>query len=138
MSQNPPQWPAYPQSPHGIPGDETALFNYRTLFPHHFIYGFPLNSSHVLRDVNSGLRQPGDQADNSKLPIPRATYASISANRVRARHACNSCRKQKAKCTGHEPCQRCEDIGVRCVYGIRKREEFNRYAMLCQSFPSGR
>jgi hypothetical protein len=33
MSQNPPQWSAYPQCPHGIPGDETALFNYSTMFP---------------------------------------------------------------------------------------------------------
>lgn len=137
MSQKSPQWQAYPHYPQVILGGETAPFNYRTMLSHHFIYGFLLNGSYTFRNVNSGFPQAGNQAINSKLPIPRAANSTISSDRVRASHACNNCRERKAKCTGRQPCQRCDDTGVTCVYGIRKREEFIRYVMLAEAFHHG-
>ncbi len=36
--------------------------------------------------------------------------------RVRARHACESCRKRKRKCNGMEPCGECVGYGYECSF----------------------
>ena len=70
--------------------------------------------------VNSMLPQPSHHAVDSKLPIPRASNPGIFTNRVHVRHTCNNCREHKAKCSGNEACQPCEDTGSKCVYRIRR------------------
>lgn len=60
----------------------------------------------------------------AKVAIPRATNLSEQSNvNKRVGHACESCREQKTKCSGDRPtCQRCQDLGLTCLYGDRKRE----------------
>ena len=76
---------------------------------------------------------PGDQVSNPKVAIPRATYSSIPpsiSSSGRVSRACESCREQKAKCSGHRPtCLRCQDNGIRCSYGDRKREKMQKCAL---------
>jgi hypothetical protein len=40
----------------------------------------------------------------------------------RTSHACDYCRKSKAGCSGEQPCIRCRNTRVACVYGDGKRE----------------
>lgn len=60
----------------------------------------------------------------AKVAIPRAPNLSEQSNvNKRVGHACESCREQKTKCSGNRPtCQRCQDLGLTCLYGDRKRE----------------
>ena len=59
-----------------------------------------------------------------KVAIPRASNLSEQSNvNRRVSHACESCREQKTKCSGDRPiCQRCQDLGLTCLYGDRKRD----------------
>lgn len=41
----------------------------------------------------------------------------------RTTHACETCRKAKAGCTGGQPCLRCRNTQVPCVYGDGKRDK---------------
>lgn len=66
----------------------------------------------------------GDQPVNAKVPIPRTAATSTWTSSGRVSRACENCREQKAKCSGHRPtCHRCQESGVRCSYGDRKREK---------------
>lgn len=66
----------------------------------------------------------GNWPMNAKVPIPRTTSASTWTSSGRVSRACENCREQKAKCSGHRPtCQRCQEAGVQCSYGDRKREK---------------
>ncbi|KAJ5605772.1 hypothetical protein N7510_008553 [Penicillium lagena] len=72
-----------------------------------------------------------DQADLSagpmaKVAIPRTTQSSSSNSSGRVSHACENCRDAKAKCSGHQPCNRCKESGQRCSYGDRRREKMAR------------
>lgn len=60
----------------------------------------------------------------AKVAIPRAPSLLEQSNvNKRVGHACESCREQKTKCSGDRPtCQRCQDLGLTCLYGDRKRE----------------
>lgn len=63
-----------------------------------------------------------NQAVNPKVAIPRNVQINTITSSGRVNQACDNCREQKAKCSGNRPtCQRCEDAGVCCVYGDRKR-----------------
>ncbi|KAE8166391.1 fungal-specific transcription factor domain-containing protein [Aspergillus tamarii] len=67
---------------------------------------------------------PGERALNSKVAIPRSANPSNWTSSGRVSRACENCREQKAKCSGHRPtCQRCQEAGTRCSYGDRKREK---------------
>ncbi|KAJ5815409.1 hypothetical protein N7474_007186 [Penicillium riverlandense] len=59
----------------------------------------------------------------AKVAIPRTTQSSSSNSSGRVSHACENCRDAKAKCSGHRPCNRCQDNGQLCSYGDRKREK---------------
>ncbi|KAJ5652616.1 hypothetical protein N7507_010042 [Penicillium longicatenatum] len=60
---------------------------------------------------------------NAKVPIPRASTPGIAKAHGRVSRACENCREQKAKCSGHQPtCNRCAQSGAKCFYGDRKRE----------------
>lgn len=70
---------------------------------------------------------PGERPLNSKVPIPRSIYTGNYTASSRVGRACDNCRKQKTKCSGHRPtCQRCQDVHIRCSYGDRKREKMLR------------
>ncbi|KAJ5798291.1 uncharacterized protein N7503_007587 [Penicillium pulvis] len=61
---------------------------------------------------------------NAKVPIPRASTPGIAKAHGRVSRACEACREQKAKCSGHQPtCNRCAQSGAKCSYGDRKREK---------------
>lgn len=59
-------------------------------------------------------------------PLPRAqgAYSSSSkSEKFRTSHACNTCRKAKAKCSGGMPCDKCRNEDKECVYGEGKRDK---------------
>ncbi|OQE96375.1 hypothetical protein PENNAL_c0001G10135 [Penicillium nalgiovense] len=61
---------------------------------------------------------------NAKVAIPRNAQSSSWTSSGRVSRACENCREQKAKCSGHRPaCHRCLDANVPCSYGDRKREK---------------
>ncbi|KAJ5982394.1 hypothetical protein N7451_012494 [Penicillium sp. IBT 35674x] len=61
---------------------------------------------------------------NAKVPIPRVSTPGTAKAHGRVSRACEACREQKAKCTGHQPtCNRCAQTGAKCSYGDRKREK---------------
>ncbi|KAJ5449306.1 hypothetical protein N7445_004127 [Penicillium cf. griseofulvum] len=61
---------------------------------------------------------------NPKVAIPRTSQPGSWTSSGRVSRACENCREQKAKCSGHHPsCNRCLDSGVQCSYGDRKREK---------------
>lgn len=71
---------------------------------------------------------------NAKVAIPRNTPSSSSTTTGRVSRACENCREQKAKCSGHHPvCHRCQDAGVQCSYGDRKREKMVKWVTLYYS-----
>lgn len=62
-----------------------------------------------------------------KLPIPRLAPLEISRERGRVSRACENCRQQKTKCSGHRPsCRQCEASGLHCLYSCRKREKIEQ------------
>lgn len=83
----------------------------------------------------------GDRSMNAKVPIPRTATPSTWTSSGRVSRACENCREQKAKCSGHRPtCQRCQEAGVSCSYGDRKREKMTKcvewmfYRVTCLHF----
>ena len=42
---------------------------------------------------------------------------SSSQSVTRTGYACDGCKRQKLKCSGGQPCQRCVSNGISCVYG---------------------
>ncbi|KAI9045038.1 putative C6 transcription factor [Aspergillus affinis] len=84
-------------------------------------------------DVISGPSEPSPNASrvvfedgslNKKVQIPRSANSSTWTTSGRVSRACENCREQKAKCSGHRPtCQRCQESGLQCSYGDRKREK---------------
>ena len=70
---------------------------------------------------------PAEPNPTTKVPIPRTTVPNSVVVSGRVSRACEPCREQKAKCSGHQPvCQRCQESGIRCSYGDRKREKLAR------------
>jgi hypothetical protein len=58
------------------------------------------------------------------LPKSRAEYAAFSrTEKNRTSHACNKCRKAKAKCSGGQPCEKCRTEDKECIYGDGKRDK---------------
>ncbi|KAH7317930.1 fungal-specific transcription factor domain-containing protein [Rhexocercosporidium sp. MPI-PUGE-AT-0058] len=57
------------------------------------------------------------------LKHPRTSESSKALKKGRTPHACDFCRKAKAGCTGGNPCTRCLNANVPCVYGDGKRDK---------------
>ncbi|KAJ5607199.1 hypothetical protein N7537_003818 [Penicillium hordei] len=58
-----------------------------------------------------------------KIAIPRGSNSGLWTSNGRVSRACDTCREQKVKCSGHRPaCQRCREGDFTCVYTDRKRE----------------
>ncbi|CAH0057705.1 unnamed protein product [Clonostachys solani] len=45
----------------------------------------------------------------------------VDADRKRVARACDTCRQQKEKCDGHQPCRRCSRIRRPCVFSGKDR-----------------
>jgi hypothetical protein len=60
-------------------------------------------------------------SNQSKIATPSQTF-----------HACDFCRKAKAKCSGDQPCVRCLSFGKQCVYGDGKRDK-EKKQVACRS-----
>jgi hypothetical protein len=83
------------------------------------------NSSDVVTNTSTTVSQ--ERPLNSKVAIPRSTSSNTAPNRGRVSRACENCRDQKVKCSGQRPtCQRCQESGIQCSYGDRKREKTAR------------
>ncbi|KAH2346174.1 hypothetical protein KXW91_006078 [Aspergillus fumigatus] len=79
-----------------------------------------------------------ERSVNSKVAIPRSANPSSWTSSGRVSRACENCREQKAKCSGHRPtCQRCQESGIRCSYGDRKREKMAKQLRRGGGPPSG-
>ncbi|KAI0757720.1 hypothetical protein C8Q80DRAFT_117940 [Daedaleopsis nitida] len=50
----------------------------------------------------------------------------VQHQRLRTQHACDACRKRKAKCSGHGRCKRCVTRNLACNYGERNMRGPNK------------
>lgn len=83
------------------------------------------NISDVVANTSTTVSQ--ERPLNSKVAIPRSASSNTVPNRGRVSRACENCRDQKVKCSGQRPtCQRCQESGIQCSYGDRKREKMAR------------
>ncbi|KAJ5123579.1 hypothetical protein N7448_009676 [Penicillium atrosanguineum] len=125
MSENFPVRPLLPEGASDILGNESAPFHcdwavsgYTQPSP-----GFPANTDRF--PSRDDPPSTDNRHGNAKVPIPRSAYpSSWTPTSGRVSRACENCREQKAKCSGHRPaCQRCQDADTPCSYGDRKREK---------------
>ncbi|KAK0111791.1 hypothetical protein ONS96_001059 [Cadophora gregata f. sp. sojae] len=91
-----------------------------------------INSPPIASTSQAGFGQQlpiqSTQAPPGKVAIPalknpRITESSKALKKGRNPHACDFCRKAKAGCTGGNPCTRCLNAHVPCVYGDGKRDK---------------
>lgn len=62
-----------------------------------------------------------------RLHQPKSSIPDTKASgKERTSHACDKCRKAKAKCSGGEPCEKCKAEGKECVYGDGKRDKMKK------------
>ncbi|KAI9735695.1 MAG: hypothetical protein M1818_006303 [Claussenomyces sp. TS43310] len=71
--------------------------------------------------------QPSFPPAGKMLLPPLQSRASVAGSfkgpdKNRTAHACEKCRKAKAKCSGGHPCDKCKNEGKECVYGDGKRD----------------
>lgn len=76
------------------------------------------------QDQIPGLLPPGKML-LPPLPKSRAEYSAASSRteKNRTSHACDKCRKAKAKCSGGQPCEKCRAEDKKCIYGDGKRDK---------------
>lgn len=126
MSDNFPRRPSFPEQGPGITENEPGPPFYGQFGSGHGqaqLFGVRANMEPIPGDDRLGSN-PGQRTMNAKVPIPRSAHPINYTTPGRVSRACENCRDQKAKCSGHRPsCQRCQDNGVRCSYGDRKREK---------------
>ncbi|KAJ5160694.1 uncharacterized protein N7482_007698 [Penicillium canariense] len=128
MSGKIPLQPLYPEYLSESPENESAIKHECAIPTHAQLASFGF-SPHVelvsgRGDPSSPHPIPSERSSNPKVPIPRTTRPVTWTSSSRVGRACENCRDQKAKCSGHRPsCQRCQDAGVSCSYSDRKREK---------------
>lgn len=127
MSENFPPLPLYPEYASDAAENESALLDQVGPIPGYNqpVIPFGLSPYNELFSSHQDPPEPSPtSALNPKVPIPRTTRPVIYTSSGRVGRACENCREQKAKCSGHRPsCHRCQDAGVSCSYGDRKREK---------------
>jgi len=108
------------------PDHQSALFNYD------WIPNYQVPFEFVNAEVIPDPLGPSDRV-NAKVAIPRNAPPINPTSSGRVSRACENCREQKAKCSGHRPaCHRCRDSGVQCSYGDRKREKMVKWVTIIQ------
>lgn len=87
------------------------------------------------------LVQPGSMHSiqpsfTGKVAIPALRTSQVPESKAlrkgRTQHACDTCRKAKAGCSGGNPCSRCKTMKSNCVYGDGKREKEKKYGHCMQ------
>ncbi|KAL2817369.1 fungal-specific transcription factor domain-containing protein [Aspergillus granulosus] len=121
---------SYPSSSEG-PGNEPVYRQVAPVFPQPSFLRQAQSSEAANNNlevpVNASTTSPQERPLNSKVAIPRTASSNIVPNRGRVSRACENCRDQKVKCSGQRPiCQRCQESGIQCSYGDRKREKMAR------------
>ncbi|BCS21482.1 Zn(II)2Cys6 transcription factor domain-containing protein [Aspergillus puulaauensis] len=60
---------------------------------------------------------PDDRLRSSAGPLPKRTKRS---------NACTACKARKSKCSGGQPCNKCNEIGTECIFdrGLDRRRKF--------------
>lgn len=105
--------------------NESVPFNYDWVvagYPQPSPFEFAVNTETMFG--NDSFQTNTSGRVNPKVAIPRTAQPSSWTINGRVSRACENCREQKAKCSGHRPvCHRCQESGVRCSYGDRKREK---------------
>jgi hypothetical protein len=76
---------------------------------------------HAPRRLAITTHAPPGKVAIPALKTPQTADLSKNFKKGRTPHACDYCRKAKAGCTGEQPCSRCRNAGVDCVYGDGKR-----------------
>ncbi|KAJ5286720.1 hypothetical protein N7478_002406 [Penicillium angulare] len=110
--------------PSNVAENEYAPFNYDWSVPGPFPSGLPFSTGLVQGSEDLPGPSAGERSTNAKVAIPRSAQSVSWTSTGRTSRACENCREQKAKCSGHHPtCNRCKDAGIRCSYGDRKREK---------------
>ena len=51
----------------------------------------------------------------------QALEAAATPTTKKLRSACDSCHQTKVRCSGGQPCEKCEKIGFDCVYSVSER-----------------
>lgn len=82
----------------------------------------PICPDRESRPLPFGLHAPPGKVAIPPLKNPRISEAK-ALKKGRTAHACDVCRKAKAGCTGGNPCRRCKNANVPCVYGDGKRDK---------------
>jgi len=81
------------------------------------------------------IQSPVPYASLRKVAIPAlkppssAEASAKGGKKERTSHACDNCRKAKAGCTGEQPCQRCQNAHVPCIYGDGKRDKDKKWVL---------
>lgn len=133
MSGRYPFRPLRPEDSSDHPESEPGAFAYDWSIPDHtpsLPFGYQDSVDPVLGvgSASGPGNPPEEQSNNAKVPIPRSTNPNIWTSSGRTSRACENCRDQKAKCSGHRPaCTRCKDAGLQCIYSYRKREKILKY-----------
>lgn len=98
---------------------------------------FEFNANRDVHDIHEIHDYPSSDRVNAKVAIPRNAQPSSWTSSGRVSRACENCREQKAKCSGHRPtCHRCLDSRVPCSYGDRKKEKMVKLVTFFISFQS--
>ncbi|KAJ5340277.1 hypothetical protein N7541_009401 [Penicillium brevicompactum] len=110
-----------PEHPSNHPENESTLSNYDL----NILFSSQPSAFDFSADSLTGPDEVATcDRPNTKVQIPRIAHPGNLATSGRVSRACENCREQKAKCSGHRPtCDRCKDAGVRCLYGDRKGEK---------------
>ncbi|KUJ14533.1 uncharacterized protein LY89DRAFT_752603 [Mollisia scopiformis] len=83
--------------------------------------GPAFSQAQILSPRNVTHAPPGKVAIPA-LRQPQVADSSQDHKKGRTSHACDHCRKAKAGCTGGQPCVRCKNANISCVYGDGKRD----------------
>ncbi|VDB95822.1 unnamed protein product [Peniophora sp. CBMAI 1063] len=78
------------------------------------------NSLHPTSTTSNGMPTSSssclDMIADALVPRKPKYKPFVNPGRIRIEQACEACRTRKAKCDGGNPCDRCRDRGVSCVY----------------------
>ncbi len=82
------------------------------------------NSANTIAEASARSKHPAGKMLLPPLHPPR-TLSTPSKGVIvnQTRHACDLCRKSKAKCSGGQPCERCRTYGNQCMYVDGKRDK---------------
>lgn len=81
---------------------------------------------HKHRQSSTAMAMAGP---SGKMLLPRLLQPKSTtpdkkvSGKERTSHACDKCRKAKAKCSGGQPCEKCKMEGRECIYGDGKRDK---------------